>query len=265
MFSLYFLRSYVRVLQEWAVNYRRPDLVGLLLVHGASAPPELWEELQWDAGSEGKEEAEAAKAESDVDAAAATGAVDSPSSGPHRLTRSLNSAVYASEGHLDDRKWGLRDALLVEACQYAGESDSAACKRLLFQQRLAAAVDAEPSGDLGTVTELVGQWRRAELAGRRLRPLCYRWDAFRRSPLATAACYEPTNNAILAQLLSLPHCFHVQPASAEFPPLHQAVCVQNKEGVEMLLDGPTRARARGQAAVSGAGETAEANCAAGQR
>lgn len=246
------------------MNYRRPDLVGLLLVHGASAPPELGEELQWDAGSEEEdEEAGDGKAESDVDVAAAVGAADSPSRGSHRLSRGLDSGVYASEGHLDDRKWGLRDGLLVEACQYAGESASAACKRLLFQQRLAAAVDAEPSGDLGAVTGLVGQWRRAELAGRRLRPLCYRWDTARRSPLPTAACYEPTDNAILAQLLSLPHCFHVQPASAEFPTLHQAVCAQNKEGIEMLLDGPTHAHARRQAAGRDAGAAAEANCADG--
>lgn len=246
------------------MNYRRPDLVGLLLVHGASAPPELGEELQWDAGSEEEdEEAGDGKAESDVDVAAAVGAADSPSRGSHRLSRGLDSGVYASEGHLDDRKWGLRDGLLVEACQYAGESASAACKRLLFQQRLAAAVDAEPSGDLGAVTGLVGQWRRAELAGRRLRPLCYRWDTARRSPLPTAACYEPTDNAILAQLLSLPHCFHVQPASAEFPTLHQAVCAQNKEGIEMLLDGPTHAHACRQAAGRDAGAAAEANCADG--
>jgi len=153
--------------------------------------------------------------------------------------------VYAATGRLDERKWGLAEGLLVEACQYDGESDEAACKRLLFQQQLLFAVEADPAGDLAAVMRLVEQWLEAEEAGYRMRPLCFRWDAFRLTPLSTACCYDPTSNDILAQLLRLPHSFHVQPARTEYPALHQSLCAQNLEGMKMLIRGE-----RGKSACS---------------
>jgi len=96
--------------QHWAAAWKRVDIVGLLLRHGAAVdianqqgvrPYDL---VQWDAAGA---------------AAAAPAATD--------------HSIYCATGHKDERRWGLPDGLRVEQNSYKlggeTESDSAGQQR----------------------------------------------------------------------------------------------------------------------------------------
>ena len=240
----------------------------MLIKHGASVTESQWAGLEWDekvkdsepkseisraapkkaddGGMQPMDESEdqrksAAAAAPKTTAAAASSIAASAvsSSSVHPLIRGLDTSVYRSYGHHEERRWGLTEGLLIEACQYKGESNQAACKRLLFQHSLQEAVDADPYGDVDEVKRLVQLWLDAEKSGARMFPLCYRADAFCLSPLQIAIAYEqddkPCDNIILCELLRLPHSFHVQSASDVYMASQRAIEVENFEGLQMLL------------------------------
>jgi len=103
----------------------------------------------------------------------------------------------------------------LSANQYRNESGRAACRRLLFQAQLAAAADRGDDGDLEGVRELVREWSETTARGARMHPLCYRLCPS--SPLAVAVAYvDNRDNAILKQLLRLPHLFYTQSAERQW-------------------------------------------------
>jgi len=103
----------------------------------------------------------------------------------------------------------------LSADQYRNESGRAACRRLLFQAQLAAAADRGDDGDLEGVRELVREWSETTARGARMHPLCYRLCPS--SPLAVAVAYvDNRDNAILKQLLRLPHLFYTQSAERQW-------------------------------------------------
>ena len=104
---------------------------------------------------------------------------------------------------------GLAYGQRLAANQFKGESGRAACRRLLFQAKLAAAADRGDDGDLEGVRELVREWHAAARQGARMHPLCYRLCSS--CPLAVAVAYvDNRDNAILKELLRLPHLFYTQ-------------------------------------------------------
>jgi hypothetical protein len=127
----------------------------------------------------------------------------------------------------------LPDGLRVEQCSFARgadvESDAAAIKRLLFQQRLFFAVDADPYGDESAVRALVAEWKKAEADGARMYPLAYRFDVCFVDPLQVAVAYEEPNDAIVELLLSLPQCWHVQNRAVRRAALHEAAALARIE------------------------------------
>jgi hypothetical protein len=213
-------------------------LVSLLLVHGASVKANAWTELEWD---------DATGSDFGTASAGMASASSAPALPPvHSLLRGFDSSVYADvDGRHHERRWGRAEGMRIDQCSFEGESDEAAIKRLLFQRSLLAAVEAEPTGDLARARQLVDQWQKAFASGKRMYPVCYRWDAFRHSPLTVAVQYDHdstdgvghavNDNSMLELLLTLPHALHVQSAACEYPALHMAVSTGNMSGAKLLL------------------------------
>jgi len=100
--------------------------------------------------------------------------------------------------------------LLMSRLQYSSESGVGACKRVLYQAELLAAVEAEDEGDEEGVERCITEWREAYERGRNMFPLVYRHGVFDRSPLSIAVAYKHNrNNLILKMLLTLPY-IHIQ-------------------------------------------------------
>jgi len=99
---------------------------------------------------------------------------------------------------------------------------SAAIKRLLFQQLLFFAADADPYGDQARVRALVSEWQAAAAGGVRMWPLAYRFDVSWISPLQVAIAYEEPDEQIVQLLLLLPQILHVQTAAFMRPAFHEA-------------------------------------------
>lgn len=145
------------------------------------------------------------------------------------------SSVYSSVTRVYERKWGTMDGLRIDQESYAGESDSAAIKRLIFQRKLALAAEDGDDGNLREVKRLVLLWKKAQKEGKKMFPLVYRADVDFFSPLQTAVSYASESTAILAQLLQLPINPHVQPARFQFAPFTLSLVSNNPRAAWMLL------------------------------
>lgn len=255
---------------HYAVHKRRVDVVSLLLCHGASASvanqdgTKAYDMLDWpdpksravstgptpaaaaatqaaatrttarrvdtrsDAGSgEDEIKSEGDDSTASVHSAASTSHV-------HPLIAKFDSSIAASTGSAVARHWGTMESLRLESCMYVGESCDGAVKRLLFQQLLLDAVEADPVGDEKMVRGLVTLWRRTYNSGTPMFPLAYRHDAFYVSPLQTAVAYETTDTSILQHLLKLPFAFHVQPRVTDHAPMHRAAMCHNYAAMRLL-------------------------------
>lgn len=236
---------------HWAVHFRRVDLVGMLLLHGASvavknkAGQTPFDMVEWDAqAAGGPAAAPAAAAMVDVDeeaksAAATTSAASSSAaaaaSSSSAAAPASASSIYASQGHALERRWGTHEGLRIDQCSYEGESDSAAIKRLLFQAQLFHAVNEGDFGKLDKVKELVTQWKQAEHKGKRMFPLVYRSDVAWHHPLRVCVAYENGDTAILSELLRLPINLHIQSAIPAPHALHEACAVEFPTAREKLI------------------------------
>ena len=223
-------------LQHWAVNANRVDLVGLLLLHGANVelrnatgqtPIDM---VDWDEAGEDDPMQE--------DGPAAASAAAAASATPHAARR--DTSIYCSMSHHEERRWGTPDGLRVEQCSYAGESDAAAIRRLIFQRQLFQAVEAGDDGDEVRVRALVEQWEAASASGKRMWPLVYRHDVEMKHPLQIAVAYESQDTAIIKLILRLPHSLHVQSRATEHHALHLAAYLSMHGHIKLLLEGQSR-------------------------
>jgi len=149
-------------------------------------------------------------------------------------------AIYSSLTHTYERMWGTPDGLRVEQCSYAGESDAAAIRRLLFQRQLFQAVEAGDDGDEPAVRRLVAEWKHERDEGhKRMWPLVYRADVDDESPIQSAVfmANQEAGHSLLALLLQLPHAFHVQSQRELWAALPLAVDSSNMAAVDQLLNG----------------------------
>lgn len=134
---------------------------------------------------------------------------------PRMIATPIGLSVASGPGLCLAGLLGLVYGQRLSANQYRNESGRAACRRLLFQAELAAAADRGDDGDLEGVRELVRGWFEATARGARMQPLCYRLRGS--SPLAVAVAYVNNHdNAILKQLLRLPHLFYTQSAERQW-------------------------------------------------
>ena len=250
---------------DWAINHRRPDLVALLLLHGASVGRDEWRKLQWDPIQPGQEPAAANHSRANPISKPlhqTTAASPSNPSAPlmdqvrvHPLVAAIDSSVYVDAHFHDAQRYGCffregademgqpivrGEGWCIESLRRKGygESKEAACKRLLFQHALLQAAEADPYGDADEVHRLVELWL-ADEPHSSMHPLCYRADGFWISPLQIAVAYDRADdefdNAILFDLLRLPHSFHIQSASKEWTALTKAILANNREGADMML------------------------------
>ncbi len=102
---------------------------------------------------------------------------------------------------------------------------ASAIKRLLFQQKLLFAADADPYGDEAQVRVLVQEWKHAGASGAHMFPLAYRFDVAFLNPLQIAVSYGEPNENIVELLLSLPQCLHVQGKATKRAAFHEAAAL----------------------------------------
>ena len=205
-----------------------------LLLHGASvtarnkAGQTPYDLVQWD-------EREDDDADSNGDSSKLVNG--GPSKGKATAAK---DAIYSSLTHTYERMWGTPDGLRVEQCSYAGESDAAAIRRLIFQRQLFQAVEAGDDGDEPAVSRLVAEWKRERDEGhKRMWPLVYRADVDDESPIQSAVfmANQEAGNRLLALLLQLPHALHVQSQRELWAALPLAVDSSNIAAVDQLLNG----------------------------
>lgn len=137
------------------------------------------------------------------------------------------------------RRWGLAEGLRIDQCSYAGESDSAAIKRLLFQRSLYLATESGDSGDATEVRRLVSVWKSAERSGRRMYPLVYRADCDEYSPIQVAVemVNQQAGLELLTMILELSNNLHVQSARMEWEAGSLVAANSNMEALDLLIKG----------------------------
>jgi hypothetical protein len=112
--------------------------------------------------------------------------------------------------------FGTEYGLLLYTEQYWNESDSAACKRLLFQADMWNAVNAGENGDLRQLERLLSSHNDAHLDGDRIFPLACRHGCSDDAPIWRAIVYDNANDKILETLLEFPWVLQLQSGDRQF-------------------------------------------------
>ena len=237
---------------HYAVAHRRPDLVGLLLCHGATVEIpnkdgiKVYDMCKWQEKSAFMNVTMQVKVDDDVEMKDANtksslihDEIHPPSLSSSVQLLSPTSIVthpqlYQSLTYVIERRWGTQEQLQLDCSRYKNETSEAAIKRLLFQRRLLFAVEAGDDGNLHGVQQLVKEWHKAAETYEMF-PLVYRGDTDVTHPMQVAVRYLSENLSVLHELVKLPQLLHIQSRRFLFAALPLAALNGNFKAVDILL------------------------------